>query len=81
MVPTNNAIHGREARYAHAGRTELIVSFESTRSNEIGKQFLHVTDFSPGGESHKRASEGGAHCECRDSNAARHGRRYAEAKP
>ncbi len=37
--------------------------------------------FSPGGKSHQTASEGGVHCECRDCNAARHRRRYAEAKP
>ena len=38
-----------------------------------------LTDFSPGGESHQRASEGGVHCECRDCNAARHRRRRRAA--
>ncbi len=39
-----------------------------------------LTDFSPGGKSHQTASEGGVHCECRDCNAGRHRRRYAEGK-
>jgi hypothetical protein len=44
------------------------------------KAWKPLTDFSPGGESHKRASEGGVFCECRGCNAARHRRRYAAAK-
>ena len=44
------------------------------------KGWKPLTDFSPGGESHKRASEGGVFCECRDCNAGRHRRRYAVAK-
>ena len=39
-----------------------------------------LADFSPGGKSHQTASEAGVHCECRRCNAARHRRRYAEAK-
>jgi hypothetical protein len=39
-----------------------------------------LTAFSPGGKSHRTSSEGGVHCECRECNASRHRRRYAESK-
>ena len=39
-----------------------------------------LSDFSPGGKSHQRGSEGGVHCECRECNAARHRQRYAAAR-
>jgi len=45
------------------------------------KVWKPLTDFSPGGKSHQRASEGGVHCECRECNAARHRRRYVKAEP
>ena len=43
------------------------------------KVWKPTTDFSPGGKSHQRASEGGVHCECRECNAARHRRRRSAA--
>lgn len=45
------------------------------------KVWKPLTDFSPGGETHRRGTEGGVHCECRSCNAGRHRHRYAEAKP
>jgi len=45
------------------------------------KTWKPIAKFSPGGNSHQRASERGVHCECRECNADRHRRRYAKAKP